>query len=1152
MTSNCWISLLAFALAALAGCGDDAGSPDGSVDPFVDGSIDGSTVSCDTLFFSGECPEHRICTEEGGVATCEAACEEGFVFSADGGTCTEVPNCNLGSDVLAQCESENRACVADDEGASCGDCAEGFRPSPTTDGCIPATCGGRTCDDDEFESFDDAGGCTCEPRPCEAGEASSLLTGRCIACSLRCNAEGESGLSPVTDSDGNCVCDTTPGFFWPGGDAAQARHCDEDSDRWINRSALDAIESSDPTISGIAQRGCDPFRVEGVALRNEYAQELFVWSCAEGLVSSSDGASSPCASRAPMPLVEPDRNDSQEKIDLAPIEVPAVATVFGGRAAAANELNAVTKLCVDDIADYDGDGTADIAQAQRADVDDIASRWAAFSHFSELHRLELPVSRSGEFLTIAERSRCALGSGFPLEYEDPGSDYAFECARQRDARFSADEPLPGFDFARFSCDEETGSCPIPAMTPLELGAAVSRPHGLCTDPLQLWGDVFRGMHHHSQFKCVQFSNDPAFPYERPLSAATEGEERYLDFQRCHLESGSGEFDCDSFPVVDDEVGWGAARYEPGVELAAGDAFAPSNEVLGCIDEAILDGLCPSTTPVDEGGRFFQFGDAERFGELICGCPDTERLFFRDVDGDGHGDPNVFVSTCLPPTGFVALGDDCEPSDPDVSPSQADEPDEFGVDSNCDGIDGTIADAVFVSALFGNDANTGLEPDRALPSIADAITIAQGVGRSYVLIAEGQYDLDEPLQLASGVNLVGGYRDDATFATRRVTAEDTSIVGTSTTAMVAAGISEPTTVADLTVLGPDRSGTTGEGPSIALVVLDTPQSAQLAFLRTRLEGRAGSDGSPGSTGGVAEPGHAGGAGNEPPQRACGLNAAGENGQNAALGGRGGGPGGNDCNGNCTHSAGRGGDAASGQTPSGTPMEGFRSDNRFGRLQASASGWFESIGSAGADGLAGGGGGGGGGGGALQAGCGIGTTRTGGRGGNGGDGGDGGAGGGPGGQGGASIGVILIRSVVDFAGSTIVRGQGGAGGRGGNGGQGGDGGQGECGRNGSSQAGRGGHGGGGGAGRAGGGGAGGNGGPSIGIAFADSPILTPFLGLPRQENTGAGGSGGGAGQSGAAGRGRANRCSANFIDSPGLAPAGDAGLDSLGVSTQELDL
>ncbi|MEM6958141.1 MAG: hypothetical protein AAF645_20835, partial [Myxococcota bacterium] len=718
MTSNRWIPvLLGLAFGAL-GCGDDASAPDGSVDGSFDGSFDGSSGNCDALFLSGECPENRLCTEEGGVATCEAACEEGFVFSADGGTCTEVPNCNLGSDVLAQCEDENRECVADDEGASCGDCADGFRPSPSSDACIPATCGGRTCEADEFESFDDAGNCTCEPRPCEEGEASSLLTGLCISCALRCNAEGEAGLAPETDSDGNCVCNTDPGFFWPGGDAAQARQCDEDGDRWINRSALDAIESSDPTISGIARRGCDPFVTEGVALRNEYAQELFVWSCTEGLIPSADRSSSPCTSPSPMTLVEPDRNDSQEKIDLAAMEVPEVATVFGGRGVAATELNAVTKLCVDEIADYDGDGNADIAQAQRVDVDDIASRWSAFSHFAELHRVELPLSRSGEFLTIAERSRCALGSGFPLEYEDVGSDYAFECARQRDARFNADEPLPGFDFARFSCDEATGSCAIPAMTPLELGAPVSRPHGLCTDPIQEWGDVFRGMHHHSQFKCVQFSNAPALPFERPLSAATGGEGRYLDFQRCHLESGSGEFECDTFPVTNDEVGWGAVRYEPGVELAFDElTSAPSNEVLGCIDEAVLDGLCPSTTPVDEGGDFFQFGDAESFGELICGCPDTERLFFRDVDGDGHGDPNVSVSTCLPPAGFVALNDDCAPSDPDISPSQPDLPDEDAVDSNCDGIDGVVADSVFVSALFGNDANTGLAPDRALPSIA---------------------------------------------------------------------------------------------------------------------------------------------------------------------------------------------------------------------------------------------------------------------------------------------------------------------------------------------------------------------------------------------------------------------------------------------------
>lgn len=1050
-TSRVLHCLVALALT-LAGCGDsDPGTDAASSDSGTsDSSMDGvsSNADCDELRASGACPEGRVCTENDGVGECEAACEEGFAFGTDG-SCTELPNCDADSSesILATCDGENRVCEADDAGAQCGDCQDGFRSSPLTGACVEETCGGRVCGEDEIEVFANDDTCSCEPRLCDDGEASSLLTGLCISCGLQCDAEGESGLAPETDTDGNCVCDTEPGFFWPGGDAAQARECDEDGDRWVNRSALDAIQSRDATVSGIARRGCDLFSVDGVILRNEYAQELSVWSCPEGLVSTAVGAPSPCAA-APMALVEPDRNDSQEKLDLAPDEVPEVATVFGGRGVAAAELNAITKLCVNDRADYDGSGAPDITEAQGAGLGDADSRWEAFTHFSELHRIELPVARDGGFLTIAERSRCAIGSGFSLEYGDSAeSDYAYECVRQRDVRYDAAVSEPGFDFARYSCDESTGACPVPALASLAAGATATRPHGLCSDPLQDWGDVFRGMHHHSQFKCVQFSSTPDHPYERSVDAAAPGDDgRHLDFQRCHLGIGSGEFSCDTFPPTNDAVGWGAALYAPSVELSVDETTLPSNQVLGCIDEATLSGLCPASTPVDESGAPFQFGDEASFGELICGCPDTEQLYYRDVDGDGHGDPNVFVSTCLPPAGFVALNDDCAPADADVSPSSLDDPDELGLDTNCDGIDGTASDAVFVSRLFGNAANTGLAPDRALDSIAAAITIAQGVGRSYVLIAEGVYDVSEPIELVSGVNLFGGYDDDATFSSREVLPEGTSIVGTSTTAVVARNLSAPTTVADLTVLGPDLGGTTGQGASIAVVVLDTPLDAQLAFLRTRLEGRDGSRGAAGSTGGVAEAGHAGGAGNIPPSGSCGNNADGEDGENAALGGSGGSRGSADCNGNCTHSASSGGDGGGGVTPSRPPQEGFRSDDRFGLLSVDAQAWRGTLGATGADGQAGGGGGG----------------------------------------------------------------------------------------------------------RAGSGGAGGNGGPSIGIAFADSPILTPFLGLPRQENTGGGGAGGVAGVSGVSGRGRASNCSSSFSNSPNTSPAGDPGLASLGVSTQELAL
>ena len=100
--------------------------------------------------------------------------------------------------------------------------------------------------------------------------------------------------------------------------------------------------------------------------------------------------------------------------------------------------------------------------------------------------------------------------------------------------------------------------------------------------------------------------------------------------------------------------------------------------------------------------------------------------------------------------------DCAPTDPAINPGAADLPDLSFVDSNCDGIDGTEAKAVFVSA-FGNDAAPGT---RAAPKreINAAVAIAAANDR-YVLATDGSYGR---VVAATGVAIYGGY-DRTTWA-----------------------------------------------------------------------------------------------------------------------------------------------------------------------------------------------------------------------------------------------------------------------------------------------------------------------------------------------------------------------------------------------------
>jgi hypothetical protein len=67
-------------------------------------------------------------------------------------------------------------------------------------------------------------------------------------------------------------------------------------------------------------------------------------------------------------------------------------------------------------------------------------------------------------------------------------------------------------------------------------------------------------------------------------------------------------------------------------------------------------------------------------------------YYRDSDGDGFGDPNDTVEDCsdTPPSGYVANGDDCDDTNPDIYPD-APEVTCDGIDQGCDGNDDEAPD-----------------------------------------------------------------------------------------------------------------------------------------------------------------------------------------------------------------------------------------------------------------------------------------------------------------------------------------------------------------------------------------------------------------------------------------------------------------------------
>jgi hypothetical protein len=445
------------------------------------------------------------------------------------------------------------------------------------------------------------------------------------------------------------------------------------------------------------------------------------------------------------------------------------------------------------------------------------------------------------------------------------------------------------------------------------------------------------------------------------------------------------------------------------------------------------------------------------------------------------------------------------------------PDDTFADTNCDGVDGDVAAAIFV-ATSGADTNPGTMA-QPVATIAAGIAKAATAGKTQVYISSGSYQ--GRVTLTNGISLYGGYSQATGW--KRAAANTTTIVATAEaggrlSAVEGFNVTSATTIDRLSIQSGNAvtAGASSYGfycsGCTALTLRNSVIVAGRGAAGTRgydgPNGMSGANGIMGGFGmcdaapqGIGGPGGAlvcsgvdvgGGKGGDGGPQGSNSGMLGGSGKN---GGGAGGPAG--FGGDPGVSGGRGQNGAT--VVPGTPGGG-------GSLGGLMSGFW--IGTAGLNGGAGphGRGGGGGGGGGGQ-GC---TFCVDGAGNGGGGGGSGGCGGGAGTggiAGGGSFGLFLVNSTgFVVTGCSITSGNGGNGGGGGNGGIGGGPGIGlpgglAC----TAEVGQGGAGGDGSKGGDGGGGGGGAGGPSFAIyrsnttASLTSNTLTIGLG-------GAGGPGG----------------------------------------------
>jgi hypothetical protein len=98
-----------------------------------------------------------------------------------------------------------------------------------------------------------------------------------------------------------------------------------------------------------------------------------------------------------------------------------------------------------------------------------------------------------------------------------------------------------------------------------------------------------------------------------------------------------------------------------------------------------DGGSSSTTlpPDDTGADTSTSGSVDTSSSDGAGVETAceEVSWYPDMDGDGRGDPSMPVLACDPPPGHVAFDDDCDDTNPELSPAATEVCD--SIDNDCD-------------------------------------------------------------------------------------------------------------------------------------------------------------------------------------------------------------------------------------------------------------------------------------------------------------------------------------------------------------------------------------------------------------------------------------------------------------------------------------
>ncbi len=641
----------------VAGCPCAGGACQGGLQCDTGTTTCRAAKTCSDLYDAGTCPTNQRCDQTpGSDAMClSGMCVMGFKWNpstmacvaCSSPDCANEPDCAPDGGLATACAAQHRECTMMGQVSACGACLPGYAMDSAMN-CVPTPrCGGTTCTLAQFCDVS-TGTPTCVPLLCPPGQARDS-SNTCTSCgALTCSGDGLSGRiwSRKTLSD-VCVCETLDGWWVRPGGSSVAEPCDSDDDGWVIDDADAPSVTIDPAL--VANRRCTIRKIDRVRLTDEYGVFRDVMSCAAGLTVFEDGGT--CAAIAPLRLLEPKRNDVPGEAN-ASSRAPEYAG-DAGRLLHASELNALTKGCVSLVADYNADLADDISQVQSKTPVSELERLRSFAYFMELYTSWYePQGGTNGRLVIKERPRCS--ADFPLRYDpsvtnpasptdlysrDAGSTYWRSCGRANDPGYAP--TLPGFDFAQYTCAQPPCGVvdpPHPTLSaPTDPATALMRGHGLCELGTSLPADGrWRGMLHHSQFKCVNVTSGTASGYGTAQKLQT--------LNRCWADTCDAG-PCSTLPAGDagltqtrvpklscvaqpsataGQVGFAAANFWPyGTQADAG--YTEQQYQRGCVNEDthFASYLCPRPEfrPFRDDtsfGRYSCFGQRPSF--LWCGSP----------------------------------------------------------------------------------------------------------------------------------------------------------------------------------------------------------------------------------------------------------------------------------------------------------------------------------------------------------------------------------------------------------------------------------------------------------------------------------------------------------------------------------------------------